>query len=168
MNMDQTLVKRIKIEQNFAVQAYTNFKEIKFGIEPCCYIDFETATLNKYLCDWQNSASNKIVIDSGEMGVFIEPLAIINSEASMSCPVVPTNVCTIIDLEEILCNTGTYIHTQEVPLAVWVITHNLESFPSVTVVDNLNHVVVGDIVYNSSHTLTITFSSAFAGYAYLN
>lgn len=166
--MEQALIKRIKTEQNFAVQAYTNFKEIKFGIEPCCYVDFETATLNKYLCDWQNSASNKTIIDSGQAGVFIEPLAPVNSEASMSCPVVPTNVCTIIDLEDILCNTGTYIHTQDVPLAVWVITHNLGSFPSVTVVDNLNQVVVGDITYNSSNTLTITFTTAFAGYAYLN
>lgn len=166
--MEQALIKRIKTEQNFAVQAYTNFKEIKFGIEPCCYVDFETATLNKYLCDWQNSASNKTIIDSGQAGIFIEPLAPVNSEASMSCPVVPTNVCTIIDLENILCNTGTYIHTQDVPLAVWVITHNLGTFPSVTVVDNLNQVVVGDISYNSSNTLTITFTTAFAGYAYLN
>ncbi len=166
--MEQTLIKRIKTEQTFAIQAYTNFKEIKFGIEPCCYVDFETATLNKYLCDWQNSASNKIIIDSGQTGVFIEPLATINTEASMSCPVIPTNVCTIIDLESILCNTGTYIHTQDVPLAVWVITHNLGSYPSVTVVDDLNHVVVGDISYNNSNTLTITFTSAFAGYAYLN
>ena len=166
--MEQALVKRIKTEQNFAVQAYTNFKEIKFGIEPCCYIDFETATLNKYLCDWQNSASNKIIIDSGQVGIFIEPLAIVNLEASMSCPAIPTNVCTIIDLESILCDTGTYIHTQAVPISVWVITHNMGSFPSVTVVDNSNQVVVGDIVYNSSNMLTITFSTAFAGYAYLN
>ena len=166
--MEQLLVKRIKTEQNFAVQAYTNFKEIKFGIEPCCYTDFETAALNKYLCDWQNSASNKIIIDSGQVGIFIEPLAIINIEASMSCPAIPTNVCTVIDLESILCKSGTYIHTQDVPLAVWVITHNLGSFPSVTVVDNLNQVVVGDIAYNSSNTLTITFTTAFAGYAYLN
>ncbi len=166
--MEQTLIKRIKTEQSFAIQAYTNFKEIKFGITPCCYIDFETATLNKYLCDWQNSASTKTIIDSGQVGIFIEPLVSINAAASMSCPVIPTNVCTIIDLEEILCNTGTFIHTQDVPLLVWVITHNLGSFPSVTVVDNLNQVVVGDITYNSSNILTITFTSAFAGYAYLN
>ena len=166
--MEQALIKRIKTEQNFAVQAYTNFKEIKFGIEPCCYTDFETAALNKYLCDWQNSASNKMIIDSGQAGIFIEPLAIINSEASMSCPTIPTNVCTIIDLESILCNTCSYIHTQDVPLPVWIITHNLGSFPSVTVVDSLNQVVVGDISYNSSNMLTITFSIPFAGYAYLN
>lgn len=166
--MEQTLIKRIKIEQNFAVQAYTNYKEIKFGIEPCCYTDFESAALSKYLCDWQNSSSNKIIIDSGQVGIFIEPLAIVNTDASMSCPVMPTNVCTIIDLESILSNKGTYIHTQDTPLAVWTITHNLGGFPSVTVVDNLNHVVVGDILYNSTSTITITFTSAFSGYVYLN
>jgi hypothetical protein len=139
--MEQSLIKRIKTEQNFAIQAYTNFREIKFGIEPCCYVDFESATLDKYLSDWQNSASNKIIIDSGISGIFIEAL---------------------------LCKTGTYIHTQYVPLTVWVITHNLGSFPSVTVVDTLNQVVVGDIVYNNANMLTITFNSAFAGYAYLN
>ena len=166
--MEQALIKRIKTEQNFATQAYTNFKEIKFGIEPCCYIDFETAILNKYLCDWQNSASNKSIIDSGQAGIFIEPLAPVNTEASISCAAAPTNVCTIIDLENILHNKGTYVHTQDTLLAVWVITHNLGTFPSVTVVDDLNHVVTGDITYNSSNMLTITFTSAFAGYAYLN
>ena len=166
--MEQTLIKRIKTEQSFAIQAYTNFKEIKFGITPCCYIDFETATLNKYLCDWQNSASTKTIIDSGQVGIFIEPLVSINAAASMSCPVIPTNVCTIIDLESILCNTCSYIHNQDVPLAVWVITHNLGSFPSVTVVDSSNHVVIGDVSYDNTNTLTITFSIPFAGYAYLN
>ena len=166
--MEQPLIKRIRAEQNFAAQAYTNFKEFKFGIEPCCYNDFENATLNKYLCDWQNSASNKIIIDSTVTGIFIEPLMTINHSASMSCPDVPSNVCTIIDLEQLLCNNGTYIYTQEIPLAVWVINHNLGKFPSVTIVDTLNHVVVGDIVYNSSNTITLTFTTPFAGYAYLN
>jgi len=109
-----------------------------------------------------------VIIDSGQAGIFIEPLATINSEASMSCPAIPTNVCTIIDLESILCNTCSYIHTQDVPLTTWIINHNLGSFPSVTVVDSLNHVVVGDISYNNSNMLTITFSIPFAGYAYLN
>jgi hypothetical protein len=120
------------------------------------------------LCDWQNSASNKSIIDSGQAGIFIEPLAPVNTEASISCAATPTNVCTIIDLENILYNKGTYVHTQDTLLAVWVITHNLGTFPSVTVVDDLNHVVTGDITYNSSNMLTITFTSAFAGYAYLN
>ena len=166
--MEQALIKRIKTEQTFAVQAYTNFKEIKFGIEPCCYTDFETAALNKYLSDWKNSASTKTIIDSGEVGIFIEPLAIVNIESSMSCPAIPTTLCTVIDLESILSKSCTYTHTQDVPLKVWIINHNLGSFPSVTVVDSNNQVVIGDITYTGSNSLTITFTIPFAGYAFLN
>ena len=57
-----SLMKRIQVEQNFANQAYANFKSVKFGISACCYTDFEDATINKELCDWQNSASTKIVV----------------------------------------------------------------------------------------------------------
>ena len=58
-------LKRIKTERNFANQAYANFKRIKFGIDSCCYTDFVSATVNKDLCDWQNAASNKVVVASG-------------------------------------------------------------------------------------------------------
>ena len=39
--------------------------------------------------------------------------------------------------------------------------------PSVTVVDSANTVVEGDVQYNSTTQLTITFASAFTGKAYL-
>ena len=35
------LMKEIKVEQNFANQAYANFKSVKFGIDSCCYTDFQ-------------------------------------------------------------------------------------------------------------------------------
>ena len=50
----------------------------------------------------------------------------------------------------------------------WAIQHNLEKFPSVTVVDSAGSVVVGEVVYIDDNNLTITFSSEFAGVAYLN
>ena len=37
-----SLLKRIQTEQNFANQAYANFKNVKFGIDSCCYKDFRT------------------------------------------------------------------------------------------------------------------------------
>lgn len=63
---------------------------------------------------------------------------------------------------------GMYEHDQGLPSAVWVITHNLEKFPSVTVVDTSNTVLVGQIEYNSLNQLTITFASSTGGKAYLN
>ena len=65
----------------------------------------------------------------------------------------------------------TYIHTQGVASATWTITHNLNSFPSVTVTDSANtpySVAQGQIVYNNSNQLTVSFSAAFAGKAFLN
>ena len=52
--------------------------------------------------------------------------------------------------------------------ASWSITHNLLKFPSVTVLDSSGNTVFGDIVYNDNRTLTLTFSAAFTGTAYLN
>jgi hypothetical protein len=62
----------------------------------------------------------------------------------------------------------TFIFTQGVPAATWNITHNLGKFPSITVIDTGNTVVVGEYNYTSNTNVTLTFSAAFAGKAYLN
>ena len=61
-----------------------------------------------------------------------------------------------------------YVHDQGVAAAEWVVTHNLNKFCSVTVVDTANTVVIGEIEYNSANQATLTFQSAFAGKAYFN
>ena len=67
----------------------------------------------------------------------------------------------------------TYTHNQSSVSNTWTITHNLNRFPSVTVIDSTNTVVIGTVVYNSANQLTITFfqagsALAFSGKAYLN
>ena len=62
----------------------------------------------------------------------------------------------------------TFVFTQVVPAATWVVTHNLNKFPSVSVVDTANTSGFGAVEYNSANQLTVTFSGAFAGKAYLN
>ena len=61
-----------------------------------------------------------------------------------------------------------FIFTQGVASDTWVINHNLEKFPSVTIVDSGNNVVVGDVQYNTENKLTVTFNAAFSGKAYIN
>ena len=61
-----------------------------------------------------------------------------------------------------------YTHTQIAASATWSVTHNLGKFPSVSIVDSGNNIVVGDVEYINSNELTITFNSAFSGKAYLN
>lgn len=63
---------------------------------------------------------------------------------------------------------GTYTHTQASASATWTITHNLNCFPSVTVVDSAGSVVIGEVVYISANVVSVTFIAAFAGKAYLN
>jgi len=67
----------------------------------------------------------------------------------------------------------TFTYSQTSTSSTWVVTHNLNRFPSVTVVDSGNSIVQGTVVYNSNKQLTITFFSggsalAFQGKAYLN
>lgn len=61
-----------------------------------------------------------------------------------------------------------YHFTQLVPASTWVIQHNLNFYPNVTVVDSANTNVEGEIRYTDSNNLTLTFTSAFSGNAYLS
>lgn len=61
-----------------------------------------------------------------------------------------------------------FTYTQLSAASTWNITHNLGKFPSVSVVDSANNVVIGDIQYTNTNELTITFNASFSGKAYLN
>lgn len=62
----------------------------------------------------------------------------------------------------------TYVHDQPVAAATWTITHNLNNYPSVTVVDSAGSVVVGNAIYDDNNQITLSFTAAFAGKAFLN
>ena len=62
----------------------------------------------------------------------------------------------------------TFIFTQAVAATVWNVNHNLGKFPSITVIDTANTVVTGEYTYIDNNNVTLTFSAAFAGKAYLN
>jgi len=64
--------------------------------------------------------------------------------------------------------TPTYIFNQGVAATIWNVNHNLGKFPSVTVIDTANTVVNGEYEYIDSNNITLKFSAAFAGKAYLN
>lgn len=61
-----------------------------------------------------------------------------------------------------------YSHEQMVASATWTINHGLEKYPSVTVVTSGGDEVEGDVSYPSLNIVTVTFTSAFGGKAYLN
>ena len=64
--------------------------------------------------------------------------------------------------------TPTFIFNQGVAATTWNVNHNLGKFPSVTVIDTANTVVNGECEYIDNNNITLKFSAAFAGKAYLN
>jgi Collagen triple helix repeat (20 copies) len=61
-----------------------------------------------------------------------------------------------------------FIFTQGSPSASWVILHNLNRHPSVTVVDSGDSIIIPTVHYDSMNQITVTFGSATSGKAYLN
>ncbi len=61
-----------------------------------------------------------------------------------------------------------YVHDQQVASATWVVVHNLNKYTSVNIVDTANDIIMGEVQYNSLNQLTITFTAAISGKAYLN
>jgi hypothetical protein len=62
----------------------------------------------------------------------------------------------------------TYEFTQLSPNTTWNITHNLNRYPSVTVVDSGNSEIIPDVRYVSPDVLILTFANPTSGKAYLN
>ena len=62
----------------------------------------------------------------------------------------------------------TFIFTQGAPATVWNIQHNLGKFPSVSVINNNNIVINGEVTYIDNNNVQINFSAGFTGKAYLN
>jgi hypothetical protein len=84
-------------------------------------------------------------------------------------------------VDQILSSTGTgtewidvpesdktYVYVQSVPSVLWNINHNLNKFPSVSVVNINNVLLYGEVTYVDSNNITIAFSAGFSGKAYMN
>lgn len=56
-----------------------------------------------------------------------------------------------------------YITEVNMPSKRWHIIHNLEKYPSVTVINNDNQIVVGDVEYLDTNSLIVSFSAEFTG-----
>ena len=56
-----------------------------------------------------------------------------------------------------------YEELVNMPSTTWEITHNLNKYPSVTIINNDMQEVIGDVKYTDLNTLTISFSAEFSG-----
>lgn len=61
-----------------------------------------------------------------------------------------------------------YTHAQLSANNSWLVPHNLNRYPSVTITDSAGSVVIGNVTYLSPTQIRLDFSAAFSGTAYLN
>ena len=61
-----------------------------------------------------------------------------------------------------------YIHNQTSPASIWTVAHNLNKYPSVSVVDSAYEEVIGEVEYLTPNTLEVRFTAPFSGQAYIN
>lgn len=72
-----------------------------------------------------------------------------------------TNDAGFVTAEEI----RQYVHTQLTQSTQWIVQHNLNKYPNVTIADSAGNVVLGDIQHISDTQLIVTFGFAFTGKA---
>jgi len=61
-----------------------------------------------------------------------------------------------------------YTFVQNAPATAWTINHNLNAYPSITVIDSAGTLVEGSYQYTSANQIVLTFAMPFSGTAYLN
>ena len=78
------------------------------------------------------------------------------------------------DLKDFIKSERLYVHNQAIASTTWVINHNKNTFPSVSIKFSSSDEVYenvgafGGVTYNNANTITITLAAAESGYAYLN
>lgn len=121
-----------------------------------------------------------VIVQAETIGVVVQPAAtpvtvslattpVTVQEQQVAVTVAPEVVAlTVAPAIELVGGDKFYRHTQDVPAAIWLITHALAKYPAVSVVDSAGSWVVGDVEYLDQDSLRAVFSGAFAGKAYCN
>lgn len=71
-------------------------------------------------------------------------------------------------LDDIHVQIETHVHVQGAPSDTWVVVHNMNDYPSVTVVDTGESVIIPNVHYDSPNQITLGFASPTSGKVYVN
>ena len=124
--------------------------------------------IGQHIFDFAIRIRDKLYDATGSSG---SPASSVNVDLSGSTTGFAKTLTT--DGSTVSWTDATFVHSQDVAAHTWTITHNLNRFPSVTVIDSGDTVVIGNIEYDSSNALTLKFYKksvlvTFGGKAYLN
>jgi hypothetical protein len=91
---------------------------------------------------------------------------IVTLEAGTNVTLTNTGNNILIDVVDM--GDKNYVHDQPVASITWTVQHNLDKFPSCTMVLSTGQQGYGDVNFIDENNLTITFSGAVSGKAYIN
>jgi len=156
---------------NTAFSAVTTIKASKYNSGDVLIIDFLTVLNNKYILLCQVDDANKfgiyrvtgIVQDIEEPNFYDIGLDLVTSNGGL----IQDEYYAVATWPEGV-NDKHYAHNQSSASTTWSITHNLNKFPSVTVVLSTGQKGYGDVTYTDENNLTISFTGAESGKAYMN
>lgn len=86
-------------------------------------------------------------------------------------PFTPTSEITSITVQDAIEEVrakSKYVHNQAYAATTWAVTHNLKFYPNVSIVDSALSHVMGEVTYIDENHLTVSFTSAFSGKAFLS
>lgn len=122
----------------------------------------------KLLYSWDGNQWAPVGLDSSNMTKLTEAYNNIINEINVSTSPTQTAITLVTESGDLITTTfnSSYIHEQTVAANQWIINHNLNKYPSVTIVNNLNVEVVGDITYTNTNQVVLSFSNSFTGKAF--
>lgn len=159
---------------NTAFSAITTFKVSKYNSGEVLILDFLNVLEDEYVLFCQTDNINNfgvykitdITQDDDETNFYDVTLTLVSSNGNLVDEKYYSLISWPYNKGE--SNDKHYTHNQVAAAATWNITHNLDKYPSVSIVDSANNLVVGDVEYINTNQLTLTFNGAFSGKAYIN
>lgn len=75
---------------------------------------------------------------------------------------------SVVDFDIVNSNDKNYIHNQTIPSSEWSVEHNLNKYPSASVMLPSGHIGIADITHIDENNLIITFAGDETGKAIIN
>ena len=115
-------------------------------------------TLTNKTIDADNNTLKNIGLDELQDGLVLQNVGDVDTASASK----------LVSQKAVADAVNTVVHDQAVPSDTWVITHNLNKYPSVTVVDSAGTQFAVQVEYNSRNQVTIYMNGATTGKVYLN
>jgi len=157
--MKNYLTQKDKYTGDFAESMMRKYRNLKYGISSCrTELDADLADIRFEIVQWQSSPDFSTTSECKTDYKSWLPMNLGGDCCDELCNV------TIIN------NTTSAGQTYNINPAqtVWTLIHSLPFVPNVTTTDLVGQQIMGTVVYTNSTTITITFSQAVAGWAYLS